>query len=168
MKPLSQYINEQLLLKQPSIWKRMYELRTPDTVLLTMTYPKLFSTLAAVSDGIETWEIYKPSIWRSNVEVRKKGNHLPFAKFTAERWGRGGTFELPNGERLKYVFTIWKGRNEILSQYDLRIVSFHRKFSLLPLYHVVIEQHSELLDKNPWVIMAVYYSMLQRRQRSVG
>lgn len=168
MKLLSQYISEPLLLKQPSVWKRMYELCAPDTVLLTMKYPKLFSTLAEVTDGIETWEIYKPSIWRSHLEIRKKGNHLPFAKFTGEKWGRGGTFELPYGERLKYVFTIWKGRNEILSQYDIRVVSFHRKFSLLPLYQVNIEQHSELLDKNPWVIMAVYYSMLERRQRSAG
>lgn len=168
MKQLSQYIGEELYLVQPSIWKRVYELRSPESVLLTMKYPKLFSTLAVVSDGNETWEIYKPSIWRSNLEIRKQGNQLPFAKFVSEKWGGGGTFELPHGERLRYIFKIWKGHNELQAHYGIRLVSFKRKFALKPQYHLSIEQASELLDKYPWVIMAVYYLILERRQHSAG
>lgn len=164
MKPLSQHIGEQLQIAQPSIWKRVYELRAPESVLLTMSYPKWFSTLAVVTGFGETWEIYKPSIWRSNLEIRKQGNQLPFAKFTAEKWGRGGTFELPNGNRLKYVFRMWKGHNEIYTQRDEQVISFHRKFSLKPVTNISIDRQNELIDTYPWVIMAVYYVMLERRQ----
>lgn len=167
MKQFSQHLGEQIQIVQPSPWKRVYELRTPDTVMMTMHYPKLFSTLAVVTGFDETWEIYKPSIWRSHLEIRKQGNQLPFAKFTAEKWGRGGVFELPNGERLKYVFKIWKGYNEIHTQSDQRLLSFHRKiFSLKPITDVYLEQRSELLDKYPWAIMAVYYLMLERRNNA--
>jgi len=165
---LSHHIGKELFLVQPSIWKRVYELRSPETVLLTMKYPKLFNSLAVVSDGNETWEIYKPSIWRSNLEIRKQGNQLPFAKFVSEKWGRGGTFELPQGERLRYVFKIWKGHNEIHTHHGIQLVSFQRKFGLKPRYQLVVQHTSALLNEYPWVIMAVYYLILERRQHSVG
>lgn len=166
MKPLSQHLGEQLQLVQPSIWKRIFELRAADSVLMTMHYPKLFSTLALVTGEGETWEICKPSIWRSNLEIRKQGNQLPFAKFVNEKWGSGGVFELPNGERLKYVFKMWKGLNEIYSQQDQRIVSFDRKFSFKPIMNIAIDRKSDVLDKYPWIVMAVYYIMLERRQHA--
>jgi hypothetical protein len=49
MKLLSHYLGEQLQIMQPSIWKRVYELRTHESVLLTMSYPKWFSNLAVVT-----------------------------------------------------------------------------------------------------------------------
>lgn len=164
MKRFSQYIGEELQIRQLSIWKRVHELRTPDSVLMTLTYPKWYSANAVIAGFGETWEIYKPSIWRSHLEIRKQGNQLPFAKFAAEKWGRGGVFELPNGERLKYLFKMWKGYNEIYTQRDEKLVSFHRKFSFKPVMHISIDRQSGLLDAHPWVIMAIYCLMLERRQ----
>ncbi len=166
MKPFSQHLGERIQIVQPSIWKRVYELRVSESVFMSMSYPKLFSTLAVIATENETWEIYKPSIWRSNLEIRKQGNQLPFAKFVSEKWGRGGIFELPNGERMKYIFKVWKGFNEIHTQQDQRIVSFDRKISFKPVMNIMIEQKSDLLDKYPWIVMAVYYIMLERRQHA--
>jgi hypothetical protein len=166
MKTLSQYKSEQLQLIQPTIWKRIYQLRTPDAVLLTMTYPKFFSTLAVVEGFGETWEFQKPSIWKSNLEIKKKENQLPFAKFTTEKWGRGGTVELPNGERIDYVFKMWKSINELYSQQKIKLVSFKRASWWKTSLNVIIEHESDLLEKNPWIIMVVYYVMLERRQNA--
>ena len=153
---------------QPSIWKRAYELRTPENVLMTMSFPKLFSSNAIVEGFGEVWEFRKPSIWRSNLEIKKQHNQLPFAKFIVEKWGRGGTFELPNGDRIEYVFGIWKGKNELYSQQKIKLVSFNRVSLWKSVQNVVVEHESELLEKNPWIIMVVYYQMLERRQHAAA
>jgi hypothetical protein len=171
MKTLSQYSNDHLQLAQPSIWKRVYELRTPDAVLLTMTFPKLFSSLAIVEGFGEVWEFKKPGIWRSDLDIKKRNNHLPFAKFIAQKWGRSGTFELPNGERFEYVFTVLKSTNELFSQKKIRLVSLERESWWKSSLQVIIEDHPdqlELLDKHPWIIMVMYNQILQRRQSAAA
>jgi len=168
MKTLSQYKNQQLQIIQPSIWKRLYELRTAENVLLTMSYPKWYSTTAVIEGFGEVWEIQKPSIWRSNLEIKNQLNQLPFAKFLAEKWGRGGTFELPNGQRIEYVFGMWKGKNELYSQQKIKLVSFIQPSFWKSSLNIVLEYDSELLEKNPWIIMVVYYQMLERRQHAAA
>ncbi len=164
MKPLSQYKTETIQLVQPSIWKRIYHLLTADAVLLTMTYPKLFSSLVIVEGFGEIWEFRKPQWWRSNLEIKKQHNQLPFAKFIVGKWGKGGMFELPNGERIEYVYEVWKNKNEIFSQQKVRLISLDRGSLFKTSLSVIIEHESVLLDKNPWIIMAVYSQMLERRQ----
>lgn len=159
-----QYRGEALQLVQPSIWKRIYQLRTSGDSILTMTYPKLFSTSAIVEGFGEVWEIDKPSIWKSNLEIKKQHNQLPFAKFTSEKWGRGGMFELPNGGRIEYAVNLWKGYNDLLSQQKVNLVSLKRESIWKSALTITLNQESELLDKNPWLIMAVYYLMLERKQ----
>lgn len=166
MTTLSKYKYEPLRLVQPSIWKRVYQLMAGDEVLMTMRYAKWYSSDAIVEGFGETWEVNKPSIWRSNVEIKKKDYQLPFAKFTIGSWGRGGLFELPNGERIEYVFSIWKSINELYSQQKVKLLSLKRESIWKTALIVTIEHESKLLDENPWIIMVVYYNMLERRQHA--
>lgn len=168
MKTLFEYTTGEMHIVQPSMWKRQYELRTADTVLMTLSYPRLFSTRALIEGFGETWEVSKPSIWKSNLEIRRKGNELPFAKFSAEKWGRGGVFELPRGERIVYTFGMWKGTNELFSQNKIRLISLHRTSIWKSAVTVAYEKQSERIDENPWVIMAVYYVILERRSHASG
>ena len=63
----------------------------------------------------ETWEMDRPSFWRSTLEIRRQEQHLPFATFVRGKWGKGGMFAMPNGERIEYVQSIWKSVNELHS-----------------------------------------------------
>ncbi|MFA6439800.1 MAG: hypothetical protein WCX28_10870 [Bacteriovoracaceae bacterium] len=166
MKTLSQYINQPLQIIQPSFWKREYQLLAGSDAVITLRYPKWYSTDAVIEGFGETWEVRKPSLWRSNLEIKKKENQLPFAKFTMGKWGKGGMFELPNGERIEYVFSIWKSINELYSQQKVKLISLKRVSLWKTALSVIIEHESELLEKNPWIIMVVYYNMLERRQHA--
>ncbi len=168
MKSLSQHRTEKIQLVQPSIWKRIYQLRANDEVLLTMSYPKLFSSTALVEGFGETWEFSKPQWWRSNLEIKKKHDQLPFAKFKVGKWGKGGMFELPNGGRIEYVYEIWKNKNELYSQQKVKLISLERESLFKKGLIVTIDHESELLDKNPWMIMIVYDQILSRRQAASG
>lgn len=168
MKLFSHYKTEKIQLVQPSIWKRIYRLQTEDTVLLTMTYPKLFSSRAVVEGFGETWEFSKPKWWRSNLDIKRKQDQLPFAKFIVGKWGKGGMFELPNGERVEYVYEIWKNKNELFSQQKIKLISLQRESLFKTALNVTIDHESELLDKNPWIIMIVFDQILSRRQAAQG
>ena len=82
MKTLSKYIGEDLILGQPSFWKREYELRSSNELLAKMYFPKFFS-LTAVVDGFDKkYEIFRPSIWKNNVAIRKYAFDMSFASLT--------------------------------------------------------------------------------------
>jgi hypothetical protein len=168
MKPLSQYRDEQLQLVQPSIWKRVYELRTPDTVLYTTTCPKLFSSLTVVEGFGEKWEFYKPSIWKRGFQVRKAGDQFPLAKYVPGTWGRRGVFELPQGERMNHIFRMWKGNDELCAENQQQVALFKRKSIFKCAINVFIQHPSVLLDKYPWLIMAVHRIILERQQRGAA
>ncbi len=166
MKPFSERINVETTIVQPTFFKRVFELRTSEELLWTMKFPKIFSSLAEIEGLEQQWEIYKPSIWRSTVEVRQKGFQLPIAKYVGERWGQGGTIDLPKGDRLKHSLKIWKGINEITTESGKLLVTFQRKGFIGTTVHVRLLEKSELIDKYPWVIMLVWYVIQQQRQHA--
>lgn len=168
MKTLFQYKSDSLILVQKSIWKRIYHLKAGDEIICTLTFPKLFGTRSIIEGFGEQWAVNRPSIWKANIEIKKQHQHLPFAKFSRGTWGSGGLFELPNGERLEYVHNVWKSVNEIRSQQHTILVSFKRVSWWKSDLAVVIENESEVLNKNPWIVMAVYSMILERRQQAVA
>ncbi|MDD8018909.1 MAG: hypothetical protein PHP42_11090 [Bacteroidota bacterium] len=165
MKTLSNFSEQQLTIVQPSLFKRVYELRSSNECLATLRFPKLFSRGAEVEGFDGNWEFYFPSFWRREVAIRQQGYSLPTAKFVANRWGGGGTIELPQGTRLKYVFKILKNSNDITTALGVPLVSLHQKYFSLKKTDVFIKSHSDELDKYPWVIMLVWYVMLRKQRR---
>lgn len=168
MKTFSQYKSDNLILVQKSIWKRIYHLKAGEEIICTMSYPKMFGLKAVIEGFGEQWELSRPSIWKSHLDIRKQHQHLPFARFISGKWGNGGVFELPNGERIEYAQHLWKSTNEIKSQQQITLVSLKRVSWWKSDLSVVIENESELLNKNPWIVMAVYYLILERRQQAAA
>lgn len=168
MNTIYQYKNEKLCFVQPSIWKRVHHLRIGETDLMTMRYPKWYSSNAVVEGFGEQWTLTKPSFWRSRLECTKQGQTMPFATFEPEGWKGGGTFRLPNGERIEYRFDLWKNLNEIYSQQKVRLASFKRESIWKGTILLTLEHESALLEKHPWILMSVYHIILERRQQSRG
>jgi hypothetical protein len=168
MTTLSKYKNGQLQLVQPSVWKRVHYLRAGDEVLMTMTYPKWYSSNATVEGFGETWEFSKPSFWRSALDIKRVHDQLPYAKYVPEGWKGNGMFELPNGGRIEYLFNFWKNTNELYSQQKIKLVSFKRISIWKSSLAVTIDHESELIDKHPWILMVIYSMILERRKRSNG
>jgi hypothetical protein len=108
----------------------------------------------------------KPSIWRSTLEIKRQQQHLPFARFVRGKWGKGGMFEMPNGERIEYVQNIWKSVNDLRSAQKVDLVSLKRTSWRKRSLNVVIEHESELMDRNPWIVMAVYHLILERQRQT--
>jgi hypothetical protein len=166
MKTLSQYKNNDLRLEQPSVWKRTYVLRAGDEIVCTMTHPRYFGTAMVIEGFGEKWEMNRPSFWRSRLEITRHQQHLPFATFVSGTWGKGGMFAMPNGERIEFVQSIWTSVNELHSAQKVTLVSLKRTAWWKRSLHVLIEHESDVLNRNPWIVMVAYHLILERQRQA--
>lgn len=163
MKPLSSYIGEDLLLIQPSFFKREYEFRSSDELLAKMYFPS-FIKLSAVVEGFgEKYEIIRPSFWKSNIVIKKFGYDMPFASLTTNFFRTKGILDLQNGRTLKLKFGSFKKSCQVFSEMEELLLIFYNKFSIKGKNVVAIQKTSSLLDDNPWVVMMIWYLILERR-----
>jgi hypothetical protein len=166
MKTASEHNDGKTYIVQPSVFKPVYELRTNGNLVVTMKFPRPFRSLAEVEGYEQRWEFYKPSFWKSTVEVRQKGFELPVAKYIRGRWGRGGTIELPRGDRVKHTFKILKNLNEITSESGTQLITFRRKNVFRNTVIVQFNEQSEIVNKYPWIVMLVWYVILHQGNHS--
>ncbi len=169
MKKLSDYLGEELIILQPSLFKRVFEFRSSNELIAKMYYPKFFSTTAIVEGFDENFEIRRPSIWRTDIEIFENGYQNSFAKVKSTNfWRTKGVIELPRGERLNLKFGAFKRSCEIYSKYDEILVRFQNKFSFKERNSIYIEKRSEVIDENPWIIFAVWYKLLEMNRKNSG
>lgn len=167
MKLISEYIGERLWFIQPSIWKRIYELRVNEELIGTMQQRGVFLGIKwVVIIQNKTWEIYKPSFWRASLDIREAGYEMPFANFLRDGFRSKGTLNLPKGERIKLIPHLFKGYCEIKNEHDECIIKIKLKAALREKADVLIEKKSELIDKYPWIIMLAYIIAIEQKHQA--
>jgi len=166
MKPLSTYIGEDLILIQPSLFKREYEFRSSNELLARMYFPSLFSLTAVVEGFEEKYEIIKPSFWKTDIAIRKQGYDMTFASLTTKFFRTKGVIDLQNGKKLNLKFGVFKKSCQVFSESEELLIMFQNKLSLKEKNIVTIQKTSSLIDENPWIIMMVWYQILQRNRKN--
>lgn len=168
MNAVSSYVGKELEWVQPNLWKREYVLQAkeneerPASLVIT----GVFKRVVTVSGFGGTWIFTKPSIWRSTIDITESGKTLPFAQFSAKKFGKEGLIQLPKGERLRTVLNVWKGKFSVLSDYDIELLVQERVIGMKRNAKLMLLKESNLLEKYPWVIMLVFYLQLMQNQRS--
>jgi hypothetical protein len=160
MKPLSNYIGEELVLIQPSLLKRRYEFNSSSELLAQMYFPKFFSLTAVVDCFDSKYEIFKPNFLNSKIEIRKYGNELSFAVLTANFFRTKGTIVLPKGEIVNLKFGMFKKICGIDSEMGELLLEIKKVFSFKGKDIVTIVKPSIIIDENPWIIMMVWYFLI--------
>jgi len=166
MKPLSTYIGEDLILIQPSLFKREYEFRSSNELLARMYFPSLFSLTAVVEGFEEKYEIIKPSFWKADIAIRKYGYDMTFASLKTNFFRTKGTIDLQNGKKLNLKFGVFKKSCEVFSEAEELLIMFQNRFSFKQQNIVTVQKSSTLIDENHWIIMMVWYQILQRNRKN--
>lgn len=169
MKTLSDYFGKTLYFIQPSIWKRAFELRDGNEIIGTLTYLKFFSVRAVANILNTKWEFYEPHWWKRVNEIRELGKELPIASFKPTMFKKKEKLELPHGESVWFYSNLLGTTLEILDHYNARLVLLKRKMKIKTTYEIQIEKRSEVLDRNPWVLLLIIYVEINKsRRRSAG
>ncbi len=160
---LSDYIGKELLLVQPSFFKREYQLRKDGEVLAKMYFPKIFSFTAVVEFPEAKYEILRPGFWKNQIAIKKYSYDLPFATASVNLFRIKGKIDLQNGQIINIKFGKFINTTQVLDESNELTILFRSKFSFKEKNIVTVEKKSELIDKNPWIIMMVWYLILQRK-----
>jgi len=168
METLSNYIGEDLILIQPSFFKREYEFRSSNELLAKMYFPKFFSLTAVVEGFEEKYEIIRPSFWKTDIAIRKAGYDLSFATLTTNFFRTKGSIALQNGKSVNLKFGAFKRICEIFSESEELLVVIQNKFSLKDKNIVTIQKPSSIVDDNPWMIMMTWYFLIESKKNGAG
>ena len=166
MNVLSKYIGEDLILIQPSLFKREYEFRSSNELLARMYFPSLFSLTAVVEGFYDKYEIIRPSFWKADIAIRKYGYDMTFASLTTNFFRTKGSIDLQNGKKLNLKFGAFKKSCQVFSESEELLIMFQNRFSFKQQNIVTIQKSSALIDENPWVVMMVWYQVIQRNRRN--
>jgi len=168
MKPLSSYIGEDLILIQPSFFKREYEFRSSKELLAKMYFPKFFSLTAVVEGFGEKYEIIRPSIWKSEISIRKLGYDLTFASLITNFFRTKGRIALQNGKGVNLKFGAFKRICEIFSESEELLMIIQNKFSFKDKNILTIQKSSSIIDENPWMVMMIWYFLIESKKSGAG
>lgn len=167
MKTISAYCGENLFFNQLSLLKNIHELRANDNLIGTLKLKGFLKLNCEVSIQNQNWEIYRPSVWKSAIEIRPAGYELPVAYYIRKAFKSRGTVSLPKGEKLRILPHMFKGFTEITTERGERLVHIKSKTSLRDKAVVTIEKKSELIDKYPWVLILAYIITIEQRHQAV-
>lgn len=165
MKKLSEYQNKNLQIIQPSIFKKVFELRSENELLATLSYPSFLKRKAfAKGNLIGSWEFYFPSIWKAEINIRPKGYEIPIAKLKSKVFSLRKLIELPNAEKIVCQSFLIKQKKELKTESGETLVTFKFRLSFKLRIDIEINRASELLDKYPWLIMIIVYIIDQHKK----
>jgi hypothetical protein len=161
-------MGEELILTQLSFFKREYEFRSPNELLAKMYFPKFFSQTAIVERVEEKYEIIRPSFWKSEIAIRKYGYDLTFASLTTNFFRTKGSIDLQNGKKLNLKFGAFRKSCQVFSEMDELLLMFQNRLSFREKNVVTIQKSSSVIDDNPWVVMMIWYLILDNRKNGAS
>ncbi len=166
MKPVSYYTEKKIVVSTVSFWKRIFELKYEEEFLERLSFPKKFSSTAIVEGFNGKWEIKRDNIWTRNISIYKPGYHLPFANYSGSFWGNKGQLKLPRGQYLDFQFGVFRKGCKVFTSRNTLLIEYNNKISIIDKAEIKINQKSEILDENPWILMLTWYIILQNKKRA--
>lgn len=160
--------DKKLTLIQPAFLKRRYELKYNDEIIGTIQQKGWIGSSADVEIIGRKWEIKKPSVWRSVIEIRQEGFELPLARYSEKLFSKSGTVDLPRGEKVILSMAFFKKDIEAKTEMGTLLFSIKQKFSMKDSAEVQINNKPELLDKYPWLIVLGWILILQRQRTAAA
>lgn len=166
MKTISEYIGQRIWFKQPSMFKRFHELRANEELIGTLQQRGFFGMQWEVAIRDKKWEIFRPSCWRTVMEIREAGYEMPFASFQKDKFKSKGTLTLPRGESLKIAPHLFKGFCEIINERGESILKIKLKTAWGDKGEVLFEKSSDTIDKYPWILALAYIIALEQKHQA--
>lgn len=168
LKNLSEYFGQELEIANKNIFKSFYELKANGIPILSLRGTDFWGNHHEIAGFEKVWELSKPSVWRSTIEVREKDSSAVIATFESSAFGKTNTITLPRGEKMLIVTHIWKSMYELQNELGTRLVSFENKKWFSTTIKITVEKKLDALDKYPFILMLVFFTVLQRQHQAAA
>lgn len=168
MKLISDYMGSELEIINTSFFKSIYELRIGSLTLLTIKNLDFWGRKQEITGFDKTWEVYKPSIWRSRTEIREANSQSALVFCEEKIFKNNVEINLPRGEKLFLVNHFLKSTFELENELGTILVSFKNKKWYSANQLITINVKSEAIDKFPFLILFAFFIVLQKRHRAAA
>jgi hypothetical protein len=151
------YQDKQLKIIQKSFWKNEFHLADEDIILGTLKSVKLWNDLYLCTIDDKEFEFYKKSVFSNEIHIKEKLKELPFAKFESNFFFTSGKLRLDRGRNLLVKIGTFKNNVSINESETKQIIKLDCKVSLDKRCILKIENKSEILTENPWILLFAFY-----------
>jgi hypothetical protein len=166
-KVLSDYAGRILTFRQPSFFKRNYELFSEDEELGTLQITGAFRCKSVLKILDTQWEIKKESFWKKDIGIYPLGYELPVAVYTPRIFGHG-ILKLEKGILLFFSHNIWKGISEIKTESAKLLLSAKNRSLWNREREVTIAERNEIIDSKPWILMLLMFIDISRQKHAAA
>lgn len=172
IKNLSQLAGQKFNIVQPSIWKSHFEIKYNEQILGTIDKRGLFGLRVYTKIFDKAWEIYLQKFWTSEIAIKEAGKENPIAFYKSKFFSGEGFVHLPKGKRLKIKLGTFRSNSGIYNMMGKNIASLKDRVSMKSvkaMTEINIEESSEILEENPWIIILAWHlTQMRRRSRTAG
>jgi len=123
-------VKQKMVLSQPSIFRRVYEIHAGDTPVATLSFDGMFSLYAAGETGEHSWRFAKTGFHKPRVAVCRADTGSEVAAFQHDFWSHGGTLQFPDGRLFSGVTGRWEKDFQFKTGTGDPLVSFQIQESL--------------------------------------
>jgi hypothetical protein len=169
MQKIATVIDRELKWEQPSAFKQLYELRTNDGLVATLTFPNSFRCNATGQSADGCWDFHREGPLHSRILIRPCGSSDHMAMFQKSWWKSCGTLELPDARAFRTASNLWASRYSFLDKSGEPIIELkncgvlHRAATL-----TIARRALDIPELPMMVILAWYLDVMMQNEASVA
>jgi hypothetical protein len=156
---LNDYFGKELKIIRKSFWKREFLLMNNSEIIGKLYSIKIINDLFVCEVDNKEFEFYKKNFLGEEIFIRERNNELPFASFNSKFFSDSGELKLSRGRKLLIKIGFLKDKAYCYESKSKLLFFVNNKFLFKEDCIVKVENKSELLVENPWLILFVFYLM---------
>jgi hypothetical protein len=167
MERLSAALGSELLVVQPRLFERRFELRSGTALLATLSFESTLGTLATAETATEAWTFKRVGFLNPRVTIRERDREVDLAAFWPKVWG-SGWLGLADGRRFQWKsLGFWSrawGFTDASDEFLFTLKPGAEESGLSDLLKtqavVVVAPHAYGLTELPLLLMLGWYLMI--------
>ncbi|MFZ5916211.1 MAG: hypothetical protein ACOYZ7_04705 [Chloroflexota bacterium] len=126
MKPLTNFINNELVWLQPEVSERRFELRSGPALLATLRFESDFGSLALAESTAGHWTLERQGFLNPRVVVRQVAATVDLATFQPDWMGSEGTLSFGDGRTFGWKSgNFWGNQRLLVDATGETLVTYH-------------------------------------------
>ena len=155
----------ELQVRQPSIWKREFEMSNASGPVGTIVFPSLFRREAVASSDEGKWTLRERGLWKRKIEVLLPEKEKPLLSLEMRQFALMSKLKLPKYRMLRLTRNALRTSFRLTTTMNAEICSLN--LQMFPKFKgkMVIDSRGAEYEELPWLIFLVWFvSIIDQRR----
>lgn len=156
----------ELQVRQPSLWKREFEMSNESGPVATIVFPSIFKREAVASSDEGKWTLRERGLWKRKIEFLLPEKEKPLMTLELGQFALTSKVKLPRYRMLRLTRNLLRTSYRLTTTMNAEICSLN--LQILPKFKgkMVIDSRGAEYEELPWVVFLVWFvSIIDQRRR---